>query len=199
MGVPQRRRQEERSAETRLRLLDATIDCLHDLGYLGTTTTEIARRAGLSRGAQLHHFPTKSELVETAVEHLFDRHIELFRERLGKVPLGSDRAGGAIEILWDIFSSPIFYAWLELVVAGRTDPHLGITVTRLNERLVADVSRTFQELFPSARKPFADVAPAFTFALLQGLALERISTGDQDRVRLVLDRFKQLARMVMPS
>ncbi len=51
--------QEERSAETRRRLLDATVACLFERGYAGTTTTELARRAGVSRGAQMHHFPKK--------------------------------------------------------------------------------------------------------------------------------------------
>jgi len=68
-----RRTQAERTASTRARLLDATLECLCDLGYARTTTPEIARRAGLSRGAQLHHFPTKAELVTGAIEHLFAR------------------------------------------------------------------------------------------------------------------------------
>src|SRR6185369_6387055 len=87
----ERRTQAERSATTRARLLDATIACLHDLGYAGTSTPEIARRAGLSRGAQLHHFPTKAELVTSAVEHLFlrrrDEFLQAFHDRAaGQAP-----------------------------------------------------------------------------------------------------------------
>lgn len=63
--------QDEKTAETRRRLLDAAIVCLIDRGYANTTTSEIAERAGLSRGAQLYHFPTKEELLTRAVEHLF--------------------------------------------------------------------------------------------------------------------------------
>ena len=64
--------QDERSAETRKRLLDATVDCLFERGYAGTTTAEIAGRAGFSKGAQLHHFPTKEKLVISALEYLFE-------------------------------------------------------------------------------------------------------------------------------
>ncbi len=64
--------QDERSAETRKRLLDATVDCLFERGYAGTTTAEIASRAGFSKGAQLHHFPTKEKLVISALEYLFE-------------------------------------------------------------------------------------------------------------------------------
>src|SRR5205823_12845827 len=81
-----RRAQAERRAETRGRLLDATLECLAELGYAGTTATEVVRRAGLSRGAQVHHFPTKAELVVAAVEHLFQRRHEEFRQAFADLP-----------------------------------------------------------------------------------------------------------------
>src|SRR5579863_6792507 len=72
--------QDARSNETQLRLLDATIACLHERGYANTTTTEIANRAGVSRGAQLHHFPHKNDLVVRALDHLFSLRIAEMRE-----------------------------------------------------------------------------------------------------------------------
>lgn len=65
-----RSRQADRSAGTRQALLDATVMCLVEDGYVGTTGPAIADRAGLSRGAQLHHFGTRDQLVVAAVEHL---------------------------------------------------------------------------------------------------------------------------------
>ena len=62
--------QAERTAATRLRLMEATVDCLVELGWAGTTTTIVSERAGVSRGAQLHHFPTKQDLVVSAVAYL---------------------------------------------------------------------------------------------------------------------------------
>ena len=114
-----RRTQAERRAETRGRLLDATLECLAELGYTGTTTTEVVRRAGLSRGAQVHHFPTKAELVVAAVEHLFHRRHEEFRQAFAERERTLD---AALDLLWEMFQGPTFDAWLELVVAGR--PHL---------------------------------------------------------------------------
>ena len=67
-SVPVRRTHAERSATTRTALLDATIECLAELGYSGTTTAEVVRRAGLSRGAQVHHFPTKALLIAAALD-----------------------------------------------------------------------------------------------------------------------------------
>ena len=80
------RKQQERSIETQGRLLDATIACLVDLGYARASTTEICKRAGLSRGAQLHHYPTKAELVSAAIERLFERRHQEFRASLRAQP-----------------------------------------------------------------------------------------------------------------
>ena len=153
-----RRTQEERTAAMRARLLDATIDCLHDLGYANTTTTEIATRAGVSRGAQLHHFPTKTELVITAVEHLFIRRRDEFRAAFAKLPARANRGKAAIELLWPVLSGPTFYAWLELMVAARTDPDLRPTVAAMARRIVDDVQRTFYELFSTPSSPAISMA-----------------------------------------
>jgi AcrR family transcriptional regulator len=196
-----RRTQAERSATTRARLLDATLDCLCDLGYARTTTPEIARRAGLSRGAQLHHFPTKTELVTSAVEHLFERRHQEFRAAFARVPAGADRYAAAIDILWSMVSGPTFDAWLELAVAARSDPELRIAVHGLTQRMRTLVDDTFRDLFPAGRTtdPFFAIAPRFTFALLDGLALERISGIDETQLAQVIDALKALAGLLMPG
>lgn len=192
-----RRTQAERSAATRARLLDATIETLLEHGYAGTTTTEIARRAGLSRGAQLHHFPTKMELVLTAVEHLSERRRDEFVRAVATLPEGIDRADAAIDQLWRIISGPTFYAWLELCVASRTDPELRASVMQVYRRLHETIQRTFHELFaaPGWPHPFFDLAPTFVFALLEGLALSRLVSRDQADGPRVLEALKALARL----
>jgi AcrR family transcriptional regulator len=179
-----RRTQEERSATTRALLLDATIDCLHELGYAGTTTTEIADRAGVSRGAQLHHFPTKQELVGTAVSWVLDRRLEEFKKAWAALPDGSDRASAAIDLLWQATSGPAFYAWLELLVAARTDPSLRKIIQEISIRFSQGVVDTFHEAFPDVRG--LDMGPWFALATLQGIALERIVVDDDPRVPMGL-------------
>ncbi len=194
LDTKRRRTQGERTAATRARLLDATIDCLSELGYANTTTTEIAKRAGLSRGAQLHHFPTKAELVTTAVDHLFARRTAEFRAAFATLPTGN-RTAAAIDLLWSMVSGPTFYAWLELLVAARTDADLEPTVSAMAQRFADTVQRTFHELFPdpTVRGPFFDIAPSFAFALLQGLALDRISVKNDSGLDASLELLKTLA------
>ena len=198
MAARVRRTQEERSATMRVRLLDATVACLAERGYARTTTTEIARRARVSRGAQLHHFPTKQELVTTAVEHLFQRRHDEFLAAFARLPARADRASAAIELLWSMISGPTFHAWLELVVAARTDTRLRRTVGGITKRFVGTVYQSFRDLFPESRAQ-GDTAPAFAFAVLQGLALDRIAMPDAPHIAHVIDRLKLLGSIVVPQ
>ena len=196
-----RRTQEARSAETRGKLVDATLRCLDARGYAGTSTTEICALAGVSRGAQLHHFPTKIELVTSAVEHLFElRHAE-FRRAFAELPPGVGRGGRAVRLLWQMVSGPTFHAWLELVVAARTDPELHRAVGAVADRFVATVRRTFEELFPhpGAKRPLFDLAPMFVFALLEGLALGQIVRKDEPQLGELLSALQALADGILPA
>jgi AcrR family transcriptional regulator len=193
-----RRTQEERSAETRGALLDAAIDCILDLGWARTTTTEIALRAGVSRGAQLHHFPSKAELVTEAVEHLFARRIAEARAAFARLPDGADRAAAMVDVLWEMFTGPTFYVALELTVAARTDSTLCARVADVHKRFFDNVRRTFVEMFPPPpnASPVFDVIPDFVFGLLEGMALGRIVDPDEHVRTRILDLLKALSGVV---
>src|SRR3984893_4948525 len=124
--MPRSSLQEERSAETRRRLLEAAIACLNERGYTRTTTTEIAGRAGVSRGAQVHHFRHKEELVIGALEHICERRLAELQYAFEELPIGGleVRFETLIDLMWSAFRGPSFYAWLELLVASRTEPIL---------------------------------------------------------------------------
>ncbi|MGC0366465.1 AcrR family transcriptional regulator [Rhodococcus sp. 27YEA15] len=122
------RTQAQRTAAMRLRLLDAAVDSLVELGYARTSTQEIARRAGVARGTQLHHFPTKESLVVAAVEHLVEK-------RLAEILATEVDSGRGLEVLAEAFSGPLFHAALELWVAARTDPSLHAAVLPLERKV----------------------------------------------------------------
>jgi len=186
----------------RARLLEATIACFIELGYAATTTTEVADRAGVSRGAMLHHFPSKEELVLAAVEQLFQLREAEFLAAFARVPKNSDRAAAALDILWKIIGSDTFYAWLELAVAGRSDDKLGRRVRELGVRISQEVERTFRELFPppETRNPFFEAAPRFVFAVLQGLALDRLLVPERAvKAEEVLTLIKRMSGFALPN
>ena len=178
--------QEERSAETRRRLLDATVECLHEFGYAGATTTEIARRAGVSRGAQLHHFHRKQDLVVSALEHVFGLRLEQFTQAAAELPVGQEaRISALIDLLWPAFKGPAFYAWLELVVASRTDAPLREAVRQASENFAQGVHRVFATLFGLKNAPeYVDDPIEFAiFGLLESLALERALCDSEEEER----------------
>ena len=78
--------QAQKSAMTRDRILDAAINCFITLGYTNVTTAKVASTAGVSRGAMLHHFPSKTELIQAAVEYLHNKLLEDYTARVNKIP-----------------------------------------------------------------------------------------------------------------
>src|SRR5947209_15883938 len=105
-GVTHRRSQAERSAATREALLDATIECLVADGYANTTTSRVAERAGVSRGAHLHHFQTRNALVAAAMERLAERRYEQLLEAAERLPSGRERLVQGLDLLWAGYASP---------------------------------------------------------------------------------------------
>lgn len=183
-----RRTQEERSNATRVKLLDATIECLVELGYGGTTTSEIVRRAGVSRGAQVHHFPTKAELVNSAVAHLAKKREQELRDEFVRLDGNGDRVAMAIDLLWSAYTGPLFAAVVDLISAARTDPELAAVFSTLQLNVQESIEAFCRETFgPRAlkRKTFRD-ALALTLNLMTGLALSKMVDGgsgdEQDRL-----------------
>ena len=182
--------QADRSRAMRLRLLEATVELLVERGFSGTSTTLVSERAGVSRGAQLHHFPTKNDLVVAAVEHLTElRGAELSRAaaRLSK---GPGRTRAVVRMLGDHFASPVFVAALELWVAARTDAPLLAAVGPLEQRVGREAHRmTVEALGVDESRPGARELVQATLDLVRGLGLAQTITDDTRRRRRILDRW----------
>ncbi len=172
--------QAERSAVTTEKLLGATVVSLVERGYRGTSTPEICRRAGVSRGAQLHHYPTKEALVAAAVEHLLSQRVFELQTRLASAPAGVLDLEDAASFLWKVYTGATFYAWLELVVAARTDEELRRVVAALDQRLVVKAEQLVQKfLLPYVDDPLRITATTrLILAIFDGLATHRILSHD---------------------
>jgi AcrR family transcriptional regulator len=192
-GAPSR--QEERSRSTRLRLLEATVGCLVDHGWSGTTTTLVAERAGVSRGAQLHHYPTKSALVLAAVEHLAERRAAELRAEVAALPRGRDRIGATVDLLAAVFTGPLFVAALEVWVAARTDERLRAALLPVEARFGRDLHRLAVELLGADEsRPGVRQSVQATLDLLRGLGVANLLTDDAARrARLLRVHKRQLA------
>lgn len=154
----------ERRAETRGKLLDATIRSLLDAGYAATTTRRVAELAGVSAGAQTHHFPHRVDLVGAAVERLAQQRIDALKA----VDLPEEegvRARALLDLLWGDFSSDLFAIFVKLWVAAADDPDLYARLVPLERAMTREIAAQI----PPELRPNATVV----LATMRGLALQR--------------------------
>jgi AcrR family transcriptional regulator len=191
--APARVPQEERTRVMRQRLLDATVDCLVEHGWSGTSTTLVSQRAGVSRGAQLHHFPTKTDLVVAAVEHLSEARGRELEDAARQLPTGRRRTRAVLEMLAEHFTSPVFTAALELWVAARTDPELHGAVAPLEQRIGRETHRRTVELLGvEERQPGTRELVQATLDLVRGLGLANMISDDTARRSRILDQWAKV-------
>jgi AcrR family transcriptional regulator len=169
--------------------MEATVGCLVEVGFGRTSTTLISHRAGVSRGAQLHHFPTKNALVVAAVAHLTEVRGEELAAAAGAVP-AARRTRDVLRMLGDHFSSPVFVAALELWVAARTDPALLAAVEPLERKVGRQTHRMTVELLGAdeSRPGVRELVQA-TLDLVRGLGLAATISDDTRRRNRILDEW----------
>lgn len=179
--APLRQTQADRSRGTRAKLMRAVVDCLVEQGWAGTTTTAVSERAGVSRGAQLHHFSSRGELVAAAVEHVGAESVRELRTRAAMLPRPV-KIPAVVGLLVDFYVSPLFAAALELWVAARTDESLREVVIALQTRLGRESHRLAVELLSADEtRPGVREAVQATLDLARGLALANQLVDDTAR------------------
>jgi AcrR family transcriptional regulator len=192
------RKEQSRSRATRRRLLDATIECLAEAGYAGLTTLEVARRAGVSRGAQLHHYPTKQALMRAAIEDLDRRRAAEFERRLETVRNAEDPTASAVETLWHVALGPLAYAELALLTGARKDPELRVVLAPYVEHRRSFAREMLRPTLGDAvDHPDFEALASTLFDAVRGVAVIRV-LGDRSQLeRRQLELLKRLVRSVM--
>jgi AcrR family transcriptional regulator len=187
-ALPRKRRsQAERSAETKRRLLEATIDCIVERGYARTTTSEIVSRAGLTRGAQLHHFVDRDTLLLAAVEYLFEGGIREFNRAFAARAPERDENDAAVDPSWQAFGGRFGIAWLEMLVASRADKQLANAVRTVATRFAQKLLEFGSSLSSLPVEEFA-LSQSFEVAVMLGLLVMGIAAeqGEFDASRVAV-------------
>lgn len=181
------RQEQERSRVTRQKLMAAAIEVLVEQGWAGATTGAIAERAGVSRGACQHHFPTRAALVAAAVEHVFHQQVEEIGRRAKALPQSRRRVEPLLNLLYDVYAGPLFTAATHLWVAAVADPELKALLLPLETQVGREVHRLTVELLGlDERNGEVRDAVRATLDLLRGLALANLLHDDTARRRKVL-------------
>ncbi|ATL28597.1 TetR/AcrR family transcriptional regulator [Streptomyces formicae] len=178
---------QDRSRATRLKLLEAAVSCLAEHGWTGSTVSVVAERAGVSRGAAQHHFPTREDLFTAAVEYVAEQRSTALRE----LP-AQDRAA-VVAALVDLYTGPLFRAALHLWVAASNEPQLGSRVTELESRVGRETHRMAVELLGAdeSRPGVRETIQGF-LDMARGLGLANLLTDDGARRERVVTQWTKL-------
>lgn len=180
--------QQRKSRETRNLALEAAIDCLAEGGYPGCSLQLVADRAGISRGAMLHHYSSKLELMAAVIEYAFYKRMQDF---LGRIRALSDDA--RTERLDGVYSSyascgtPAYRAYLALHLASRSDPELRLIFVDRARRFGQVWRDEAATVFPEWRDHLAlDAMNDFVCMAVEGVALNADIWDDPQRVETML-------------
>ena len=185
--------QQERSRETRRRLLEAAVECLAELGWTRTTVQVVAERAGVSRGAAQHHYPTREDLVNAAVGFVGEAQREHIRNRAAELPNGPGRRRAVVEMLLNLYAHNSFKAALFFWVAAATDPQLGERIKPLERQVGRDAHQMAVELLEvDESQPGVRETVQATLDLARGLGLANLLTDDTARRRRIVTQWADM-------
>jgi len=194
----QARWQQRKSLATRNAVLEAALQCLAECGYAGCSLQSVAARAGISRGAMLHHYASKLELMSAVIEYAFYRRMALFLDRIRALSDEERTVRNAgIGISFEISQTPEYRAFLECHIASRTDPELRQVFLQRALRYDGVWRDEIQNVFPEwAGDPRLGLLNDVVWSLIDGLALNVDIWADSARVDAVLGFLARTIRQV---
>ncbi|MFF0496547.1 TetR/AcrR family transcriptional regulator [Nocardia aobensis] len=191
---------QERSLRTRAQLLDATIESLAQVGYANASTGDISGRAGVSRGAFLHHFHTRTELFAQAIEHLAARQREAVARVADATSATTPPARLLVDLVASTFAGELGSASVELFVAIRNDDELRRHMLRVQHDLTRDVLNTAIRLIgPDTPRDRVENAFWMTINLVRGTIVDEMLGRDSQRRKQILAEWTRLAALSLAS
>jgi AcrR family transcriptional regulator len=194
-----RRTQAERSEETRTRILKAAANLIRKRGYARFRTAEVAKEAGLSRGAQLHHFPTKDSLVVATLEHVFEQAQVLSRRRASAVNRPRDLIEAVIEDAREFFFSEHFMVAIDIVLSTSTDQSVRKQILDISRKARRPAEAAWAEALAANGVPgqLASDLVALTLSLVRGMALRTLWDNDPKWFDELFALWRQMIRVFL--
>lgn len=189
---------QDRSRATRQRLLEAAVSCLAEHGWAGSTVSVVAERAGVSRGAAQHHFPTREDLFTAAVEYVAEERSTALRALFPEGAAGDRHA--VVAALVDLYTGPLFRAALHLWVAASNEDQLRARVTELESRVGRETHRIAVDLLSADESvPGVRETVQGLLDMARGLGLANLLTDDAARRDRVVEQWAGLLEGALGS
>jgi AcrR family transcriptional regulator len=198
---PRRRSQAERSEQTRTRILKAAAQLIRERGYARFRTADVATAAGLSRGAQLHHFPTKDALVVATLAYVFEQAQVLSRRRAAAVNRPRNLIEAVIEDAREFFFSEHFKVAIDIVLSTSTDQSVRKQILELSRRARRPVETAWTEALASSGVPgrlAADIV-ALTLSIVRGLAIRTLWDNDPQWFDKLFGVWREMIKIFLAS
>jgi AcrR family transcriptional regulator len=193
------RTQAERRRATQDKVLEATVDALLEVGYARLTATEVAARAGVSRGAQSHYFRGKVDLILKAARYEMDKATGAAHRIAEKARRSADPVDAFIEDMEAFFFARSYPAMIELVIAARTDPEIARDYMPIVEEYRTIINGIWLDVFKKAGIPDdkAHNFMHFTLYIMRGMALMGQMKAHREMRKPLLDAWRQAARTLL--
>jgi AcrR family transcriptional regulator len=194
-----RRTQAERTQSTQRKLIDGAIDLLKKKRYASFRTAEVAEHAGVSKGAQTHHFPSKDMLVLQALEEVYRRTQQRAQKR---IEAGRDSPERLLEQLVadsrEFFLGDDFLLSLDLMMVdpGST---LGSDVKRLAQLYRLPVEQAWLDALVEAGHPERQAKDVvrLTFAIARGFGVRQLIAGEDEEFQHLMDSWMRMAKAML--
>ena len=183
--------QAEKSAQTRAAILNAACQCLIELGYANTTTALIANYADVSRGAMMHHFPSRITVIKAVIDYLHDKRLGEYRELMANIDdpdikLSKQSVSDSVEMAWRYVNLPSFIAYQELLAASRTDAELKQVIEPVEKDFEKQFLEIVKGVFPHWQSVEAlEASHDLVQFAMKGMALSHMSVRKSARAKRV--------------
>lgn len=185
--------QAEKSALTRQAILEAAVRCFVEYGYANTTTAMIAEEASVSRGAMMHHFSSRSAVMNAVVGYLHVRRLNEYRALMTDIDspdqkLTRNAIRKSVEQVWTYVNLPSFIAYQELLAAARTDKELSQAVGAVEQDFEREFLKTVRSVFPHWKQVKSlQAAHDLVQFVMQGMGVAYRSSHREQRARRVIE------------
>lgn len=190
-----RRTHAERSSETQTKVMQAALKVLAERGYAGFRIEAVVKMAGVSRGALLHHFPKKRDLIISTYEFLFSQLVQSSFERgAGKLDF-DDLFDALMEDAEEFFLGEHFLQVIDILISAANEPDIRQDILDISKRSRAPVEKAWVDrLAGYLPKDVADDLVFMTFNNFRGFATRTFLQDDKTKFKKAAALWKKMVR-----
>ncbi len=193
--------QAQRTANMRFRLSKAAFEVIQEVGYANFRTSAVSKKAGVSQGAQLHHFPTKNDLTLAAMQYAYEQSHSIFSRNISAFKAGDDPIDAAMKDAEDFFMSDYFMVALDILMAGGKNEELRDQQIKLAIASRSEVEKAWIDRLIALGwdKELAEDILNLSFCVVRGYVVKMLISENPKQYQRLVTRWKQMVSAAVAS